>query len=330
MTTHSLLHCDGANGSTLFADTSAYRRSCAVLGNAQVSTAQSKFGGASMLLDGSACVILGSPPQLRGDFCVEAWARLTGSATGWRCLFGLNDSTVGANVYLRQAGGTNQLQYYQNGTVITHPNVPLTDVWHHVALTRVNGAVKLYLDGVGSATAVRADVWIKQVSVGASAWSAGVSEGLIGNVDEVRLTVGHSPYTADFTPDASPFADIPERSVRRLAPIASRLLSSAPPAFSTRRVAPTVALRRYYDGGFGRISGTVEERANPTDRPLSRRVRLFHEVSGRFVAETWSDAAGAYAFEGLDLTQRYSVVAYDYAANYRAVIADNIQPEQMA
>ena len=56
----------------------------------------------------------------------------------------------------------------------------------------------------------------------------------------------------------------------------------------------------------------------------------FGRFGGRFVAETWSDAAGAYAFEGLDLTQRYSVVAYDYAANYRAVIADNIQPEQMA
>lgn len=329
MTTHSLLHCNGADGSTLFADASAYRRSCAALGNAQISTAQSKFGGASMLLDGSSCVILGSPPQLRGDFCLEAWARLTGSAAGWRCLFGLNNSTVGASVYLRQAGGTNQLQYYQNGTVITHPNVPLTDTWHHVALTRLNGVVKLYLDGVGSATAVRADAWGAQVSVGASAWSAGISEALIGNVDEVRLTVGTSPYTADFTPDASPFADLPERSARLLAPTAQRLLSSAPPAFGVRRIAPTVFLRRYYDGGFGRIQGTVEERASPSDRPLSRRVRLFHERSGRFVAEVWSDAAGAYEFSGIDPAERYTVAAYDYAENYRAVIADNLLPEPM-
>lgn len=330
MTTHSLLHCNGANGSTLFADASAYRRSCAALGNAQISTAQSKFGGASMLLDGSSCVILGSPPQLRGDFCIEAWARLTGSATGYRCLFGLNNSSSTGNVYLRNVGGTNQFQYWQNGSVVIHQTAPTTDVWQHFALTRINGVVKLYLNGVGSnTTAVRADAWLAQVSVGASAWSAGSSEALIGNVDEVRLTVGTSPYTADFTPDASPFADIPERSARLLVPTAQRLLSSAPPAFSARRVAPTVFLRRHYDGGFGRIRGTVEERASPSDRPLSRRVRLFHERSGRFVAEVWSDAAGAYEFSGIDPAERYTVAAYDYAENYRAVIADNLLPEPM-
>lgn len=85
-----------------------------------------------------------------------------------------------------------------------------------------------------------------------------------------------------------------------------------------------------YDGGRGQIVGTVKEKSTPTNVPLRRKVRLFHEFSGRFVRETWSDDAGNYAFTGIDPTQRYTVVSYDYLQNYRAVIADNILPEVMA
>jgi hypothetical protein len=55
-----------------------------------------------------------------------------------------------------------------------------------------------------------------------------------------------------------------------------------------------------------------------------------HQFSGRFVREMWSDpTTGAYAFENIDATQKYTVVSYDYTQNYRAVIGDNITPEPM-
>ena len=81
---------------------------------------------------------------------------------------------------------------------------------------------------------------------------------------------------------------------------------------------------------FGRIVGTVKEKASPVNAPLRRKVRLFHEFSGRFIRETWSNDAGDYEFAGIDPTRRYTVVSYDYLQNYRAVIADNILPEVMA
>ena len=80
--------------------------------------------------------------------------------------------------------------------------------------------------------------------------------------------------------------------------------------------------------GHGFIAGTVKEKGQP-DQPLVRRVQLVSENARVLVAETWSDATGAYLFELIDPSQRYTVVSYDYKQMYRAVIADNLRPEMM-
>jgi hypothetical protein len=48
-----LLHFNGANGSATFTNSSSNARTVTPSGNAQISTAQSVFGGSSLLLDGS-------------------------------------------------------------------------------------------------------------------------------------------------------------------------------------------------------------------------------------------------------------------------------------
>jgi len=72
-----LLHCDGSNGSTTFTDNSPSPKTVTANGNASVSTAQSKFGGASAVfdgtgdylsLDGSSGFAFGT-----GDFTIEFW-----------------------------------------------------------------------------------------------------------------------------------------------------------------------------------------------------------------------------------------------------------------
>ncbi|NMM75393.1 hypothetical protein B2J88_20300 [Rhodococcus sp. SRB_17] len=85
--------------------------------------------------------------------------------------------------------------------------------------------------------------------------------------------------------------------------------------------------RDYIHGGPGRITGTVEEKGTP-NAPLRRKVRLHRDVDGMLVRETWSDAVtGAYEFTDINPGYAYTVIAYDYARNYRAVGADNILPE---
>ena len=83
----------------------------------------------------------------------------------------------------------------------------------------------------------------------------------------------------------------------------------------------------YIHGGVGVITGTVEEKATP-NIPLRRRVRLHRDVDGMMVRETWSDAVtGAYTFTDINPAYTYHTIAFDYARNYLAVIADNLTPE---
>lgn len=82
-----------------------------------------------------------------------------------------------------------------------------------------------------------------------------------------------------------------------------------------------------YWAGPGSIIGTVKKAANPDNLPMSRRVQLFDTVSSLLVAETWSDEAGNYRFDGISLTVPWMVIAFDYAQSYRAVVADNLRAE---
>lgn len=85
-----------------------------------------------------------------------------------------------------------------------------------------------------------------------------------------------------------------------------------------------------YDAGTGRIVGTVKEKGAPSNIPLRRRVVLLSMPGSRAIRETWSDpVGGGYVFSGIDLNRSYTVISYDHTGAYRAVIADNIQPEQM-
>lgn len=82
--------------------------------------------------------------------------------------------------------------------------------------------------------------------------------------------------------------------------------------------------------GVGRIYGTVARKGDPVNTPLRRKVRLFREVDGLLVREMWSDAVtGEYEFRFVDELQTWTVIAYDYEHNFRAVIADNLTPEVM-
>ncbi len=68
---------DGTNGSTAFMDSGNNGKTVTAYGNAQVSTAQSKFGGASAYFDGNGDYL--STPDSddfylgNNDFTLEAW-----------------------------------------------------------------------------------------------------------------------------------------------------------------------------------------------------------------------------------------------------------------
>ncbi len=80
-----LLHADGSNGSTVFVDSGSNGKTVTAYGNAQISTAQSKFGGASAYFDGNGdyLSVPSSDDWSFGTeaFTMEAWIRLDDTST---------------------------------------------------------------------------------------------------------------------------------------------------------------------------------------------------------------------------------------------------------
>jgi hypothetical protein len=91
-----LLHGDGTNGSTTIIDSSPSPKTVTAVGNAQISTAQSKFGGASLLFDGSGdgAIIstgLNDFTMTSNTYTLEAWAR-PAATSGFRPILSITAS----------------------------------------------------------------------------------------------------------------------------------------------------------------------------------------------------------------------------------------------
>jgi hypothetical protein len=205
----SLLHFDGANGSTIFTDQNP-ATVWTPRGSAQLSTAQSKFGGSSgqFALAGlnpidtpdSAILRLGT-----ADFTIEGWF-LPGTPTlGFGVVYskGVNDSngmTLGvtaATVTLR----CNTLTDYV--TTVS----PIT-TWAHVAWVRVSGVVTIFVNGLSVFSAAIAfnNSDPSPAVLGSNTFPGGNSAFSYGGyIDDFRITAGIARYTANFIPPTEPF-----------------------------------------------------------------------------------------------------------------------------
>jgi hypothetical protein len=80
------------------------------------------------------------------------------------------------------------------------------------------------------------------------------------------------------------------------------------------------------NGGGGRIMGRLLERGVP-QKPMQRELKLLDEVTGVVIATTWSrHDTGEYQFNNIDLRRLFTVLAYDHAGVYKAVVASGQRP----
>jgi hypothetical protein len=196
-----LLHMDGSNGSTTFTDSSSNAITVTGYGNAQISTAQSKFGGASAYFDGNGDYLLTAsslaPFQMgTGDFTVEAFIRPAESVASYRSLIGLQSGDIDTLYIL-----SGQLTWYSSGSAA---GTIAVDTWYHVAVTRQGTSLRTFIDGVLVNTSTNSnDMTFGRLRVGTSAVLT--SEWFQGWMDELRITKGVARYTANFTAPTAPF-----------------------------------------------------------------------------------------------------------------------------
>lgn len=327
----TLLHFDGGNASTDIVD--VMRNAWTANGNAKLTTADSKFGGSCLALDGAGDFVSMAGSLAfsldANDFTIEAWVKPTNAGREMVMVDYYLSGQAAWQVLVTSAG---LLSFYGwNGSTtnyIVSGTSSLWGAWHHVAVSKRGGVIRLFVDGVLENSVPHTASFTAQPSyfaLGAQVSARNAAYDYVGLMDEVRVIRGTGLYTSTFTPPFEPFSDESRPAVLRAVLPLSVGLASA----SFSGVVPIARQRLYRNfnilGAEARLIGTVKEKHLPANTPLRRRVRLVRERDGATVSETWSDAAtGSYVFTNIDSAEAYTVIAYDHVHNYRAVVADNL------
>jgi hypothetical protein len=210
-----LLHGNGTDASTTITDSASGGKTQTAVGNAQIDTAQKKFGTGSILFDGTGdyattpdhadWYFAGQP------FTIDAWVRP--DFYGPNTTYGLCGQYVDANNYwyfrytgsvLYQfefkivSGGSTKANYVSPWITM----VP-TSSFYHVELARSGTHVYVFLNGTSLSLTEITAISTNEVpnlaavlEIGASSNHANV---MLGWIDEFRISKGIARHTANFT-----------------------------------------------------------------------------------------------------------------------------------
>lgn len=176
------------------------------VGNAQISTTQSKWGGSSMYFDGTGDWLL-LPDQSTArlgtaTFTIEMWVYR--NASGTYGLVGKGTSTTG---YLVSLNASNQVVFTFGTSTITSVGAVAATTWTHIAVVREGtGAnqTKIYINGTNDGTGtVSTDFNQTTVQyVGADRTGGSAANAYL---QDLRITNGVARYTSNFSVPTAPF-----------------------------------------------------------------------------------------------------------------------------
>lgn len=177
-------------------------------GDAKLSTAQKKFGTASLALDGVGDYItITSQPDFEygtGDFTFEFFWRPTALGTQ-QILLDCRTASDDTALYLEMNTAGNIRLFVSNAYRITSSVACSAGTFNHIALFRVGGVTKLAVNGTLTPT-----TWTDSTNyparpfrMGAS-WTGGAPS--TGYIDEVRVVKGIAKYTTSVTVPTNAFS----------------------------------------------------------------------------------------------------------------------------
>jgi hypothetical protein len=178
------------------------------VGNAQISSAQTKFGGGSMSFDGTGDYMIGgafssiSRAIGSGNFTIEMWLYTNANKT--QILFDTG-TTSGSATCIQCALNSSGYPYVvlNNSPALTSSIVVSTGTWTHVAWVRSSGTLVIYVNGVsGGSVANSTNISDTGLTIGTpNDWrDTSASYHYNGYIDDLRVTNGYARYTANFTP----------------------------------------------------------------------------------------------------------------------------------
>ena len=203
---------------------SAAQNNLTLVGTAKTSTAQQKFGTASLLLDGNSDYA--EIPSAAGDFGTGDWTiecsiRFLSDVSSRNVFISKWETSGNKRGYrlavLNDSGNKIELKTSSNGsggaaiTTTVFSTAFNANTWYNIALVNSSGTVKLYVNGTADSTT-------QSLASGAPYQNPGIVVLLgaakpsdpefffNGYIDEVRLSK-FARYTSNFTAPTEPFAD---------------------------------------------------------------------------------------------------------------------------
>lgn len=225
--TKSLLHFNGSDASTTFTDESG--KTWSATGNAQLDTAQIKFGSASGLFDGTGDYISTADHadwvMGTNNFTIDFWVRFnalptTGGASNGQYL--LSQPEAGSKgmavlYWVWDGDNTNRritFMTINGGTIYVWGEFLLSlsvNTWYHLAFIRNGSNFRIYSDGVSLGDVTDSD---SIIDFAASLLIGNSTQGVYGIpansyfngwIDEFRWSNGLARWTANFYPPGAEY-----------------------------------------------------------------------------------------------------------------------------
>ncbi len=182
-------------------------KTISVNGDAKLSTAEKKFGTASLVLDGTGDYLtVASQPDFEfgtNDFTIEFFWRPTALGTP-QVLLDMRTATNDTAVYLEMNAAGNIRLFVSNAYRITSSVACAAGSWNHITLFRTSGTTKLAVNGTVTPT-----TWADSTTYPArpfrfgASWTGGAPS--TGYIDELRVVKGVAKYTTSVTVPTAAF-----------------------------------------------------------------------------------------------------------------------------
>jgi hypothetical protein len=210
-----LMSANGADGSTTIIDSSILNNTMTATNGATISTAQSKFGGSSLFLDGTndfVSIVDSNNWSFTGQFTIEAWVYFLDSGQTDFIIGQWPGGTATNCAFIFTKHSTNRLQFVY-GVGSANPNITGTsqavpiNSWVHVAVTRdQNNLIRMFVNGVADTVTATVNGTINNSTAAVYIGSI-VSTTLLlkGYIDEMRVTKDIARYTSNFTVPSEAF-----------------------------------------------------------------------------------------------------------------------------
>jgi hypothetical protein len=170
------------------------------IGDAKISTAQSKFGGSSLYFDGTGDSLKGQPNINTfgtGNFTIEMWL-YPQSAVGYQCVLFMYTAVPYIYIGINTGSTATPFMWNDANVIVGSQNFTL-NTWQHWAIVRNNGIVTMYLNGTSIGSATFSGSLGDGLGTQVGTTNTGI-QGFNGYIDDLRITKGVARYTANFTP----------------------------------------------------------------------------------------------------------------------------------